>query len=50
MKNENKFPHLIPGYDNSNEDHWQTYFENQLPNCHRIQQKEVGTNRCVTIG
>ena len=37
---------IIPGYGNSNEDHWQTYFENQLPNCHRIQQKSWNKPLC----
>lgn len=30
---------IIPGYGNSGSTHWQTYFENNLPNCSRIQQK-----------
>lgn len=29
---------IIPGYGNSDEDHWQTYFEKILPNCQRINQ------------
>ncbi len=29
---------FIPGYGNSDEGHWQTYFENQLTNSYRIQQ------------
>lgn len=30
---------IIPGYGNSDENHWQTYFEKQLPNSFRIEQK-----------
>ncbi|MCX6180656.1 MAG: alpha/beta fold hydrolase [Bacteroidetes bacterium] len=29
---------ILPGYGNSDEGHWQTYFEKQLPNCHRVLQ------------
>ena len=29
----------IPGYGNSGDDHWQSYFESQLDNCTRINQK-----------
>lgn len=28
---------IIPGYSNSDEDHWQSYFERNLPNSTRIQ-------------
>lgn len=30
---------ILPGYGNSGEDHWQSYFEKTLPNCSRIEQK-----------
>jgi uncharacterized protein len=30
---------IVPGYGNSGVDHWQTYIENNLTNCTRIQQK-----------
>lgn len=30
---------LLPGYGNSGPEHWQTYFEKNLPNCSRISQK-----------
>jgi uncharacterized protein len=29
---------IIPGYGNSGPDHWQTYFENKLPNSFRVNQ------------
>jgi uncharacterized protein len=29
----------IPGYGNSGPAHWQTYFENRIPGCNRIQQR-----------
>lgn len=29
----------VPGYGNSGQAHWQTYFENSLPGCIRIEQK-----------
>ena len=29
---------IVPGYGNSGPDHWQTYFENALPRCIRINQ------------
>ncbi|WP_068473774.1 RBBP9/YdeN family alpha/beta hydrolase [Saccharicrinis aurantiacus] len=28
----------LPGYGNSGPEHWQTYFEQKLDNCHRIEQ------------
>lgn len=31
---------IIPGLGNSGQDHWQTWFENTIPNCKRIEQKE----------
>jgi uncharacterized protein len=31
---------IIPGLGNSGPAHWQTWFEQQLPNCKRIEQKE----------
>lgn len=31
---------IIPGLGNSGPAHWQTWFEQSLPNCKRIQQKE----------
>lgn len=30
---------IVPGYGNSGVEHWQTYFENKLPNSFRVQQK-----------
>lgn len=30
---------IVPGYGNSGPEHWQTHFENTLPNCTRINQK-----------
>jgi predicted alpha/beta hydrolase family esterase len=30
---------IVPGFGNSGPEHWQTYFENSLPNCERILQK-----------
>lgn len=30
---------ILPGFGNSGEDHWQTYFLERLPNCQRIEQK-----------
>jgi uncharacterized protein len=29
---------IIPGYGNSGDEHWQTYFETKLDNCSRINQ------------
>lgn len=37
---------ILPGYGNSNENHWQSYFEKQLPNCHRVAQKSWDNPRC----
>jgi uncharacterized protein len=37
---------FIPGYGNSDKDHWQTHFENQLTNCHRIEQKSWENPLC----
>ena len=37
---------ILPGYGNSDENHWQTYFEKQLPNSFRIQQKSWGKPIC----
>lgn len=37
---------IIPGHGNSGEDHWQTYFENNLTNCTRIQQKSWDKPLC----
>jgi uncharacterized protein len=30
---------IVPGYGNSGPEHWQTYFENTLPGCIRINQQ-----------
>ncbi|MEY3416651.1 MAG: hypothetical protein RL711_6 [Bacteroidota bacterium] len=30
---------IIPGFGNSDQKHWQTYFEKHLTNCVRVQQK-----------
>lgn len=30
---------IIPGYGNSGANHWQTHFEQVLPNCERVMQK-----------
>ena len=30
---------IVPGYGNSGPEHWQTHFENTLPNCTRINQE-----------
>lgn len=37
---------IIPGYGNSGPNHWQTYFESQLPNCKRIEQKSWDKPLC----
>ncbi|MBK8808728.1 MAG: serine hydrolase family protein [Bacteroidales bacterium] len=37
---------IIPGYGNSESEHWQTYFEEKLPNCIRIQQKSWDSPIC----
>ncbi|MBL7781750.1 MAG: serine hydrolase family protein [Saprospiraceae bacterium] len=31
---------IVPGYGDSNAQHWQTYFEHQLPNARRVVQKD----------
>jgi hypothetical protein len=38
---------IVPGYGNSGDDHWQTYFEKNLPNCRRIEQKSWIEPRCL---
>ncbi len=38
----------IPGLGNSDPTHWQTYFEEHLPNCKRILQSEWNAPDCVT--
>lgn len=37
---------ILPGYGNSDEDHWQTYFEKKLPQCHRIVQNSWDNPVC----
>ena len=37
----------VPGLGNSGEKHWQTFFEQSLPNIQRIQQTEWDTPRCI---
>ena len=37
---------FIPGYGNSDENHWQTYFEKQLTNAFRIDQKSWDQPLC----
>jgi uncharacterized protein len=37
---------IIPGYGNSGEKHWQTYFESRLPNSFRIPQKSWDKPLC----
>jgi predicted alpha/beta hydrolase family esterase len=37
---------IIPGYGNSDEDHWQSYFEKQLTNSCRVQQKSWDKPLC----
>ena len=36
----------LPGYGNSDEKHWQTYFESKLPNSSRIQQESWEKPEC----
>jgi len=38
---------LLPGLGNSSEEHWQTYFENTLPNCTRIIQEDWENPICT---
>ncbi len=45
MKSETTYL-FIPGFGNSDEDHWQTYFEKQLTNSHWIQQKSWDKPQC----
>jgi uncharacterized protein len=37
---------IVPGYGNSNEGHWQTYFQQQLKNAHRIMQQSWDKPNC----
>jgi predicted alpha/beta hydrolase family esterase len=37
----------VPGLWNSGPKHWQSLWEQKLPNCHRIEQKEWATPRCA---
>lgn len=37
---------IVPGLGNSGPDHWQTYFEQTLNNCKRIEQKEWDAPDC----
>ncbi len=37
---------IIPGFGNSGENHWQTYFEKHLPNCTRIEQQSWDKPLC----
>ncbi len=37
---------IVPGLGNSGPDHWQTYFEQTLSNCKRIEQKEWDAPDC----
>ncbi len=37
---------IVPGLGNSGEAHWQTYFEQVLPNCRRIVQQEWDAPAC----
>jgi uncharacterized protein len=37
---------IVPGLGNSGEAHWQTYFEQVLPNCRRIEQQEWDAPVC----
>jgi uncharacterized protein len=39
---------IIPGLGNSGPQHWQTYFEQQVPNCKRIHQEEWDAPDCTT--
>ncbi|MBM3455956.1 MAG: serine hydrolase family protein [Bacteroidetes bacterium] len=45
MNSETNFL-VIPGYGNSDKDHWQTFFETQLTNCHRIEQESWENPQC----
>ncbi len=36
----------LPGLGGSDEKHWQSYFEKNLPNCKRIQQKDWDNPNC----
>jgi uncharacterized protein len=38
---------LIPGWENSGPDHWQTHFERGIPNCVRVEQRDWYTPRCT---
>ncbi len=38
---------IVPGYGNSDEKHWQSYFEKKLPNCGRLIQKSWESPFCV---
>lgn len=38
---------IIPGYGNSDSEHWQTYFEKRLPDCVRVQQKSWEKPMCI---
>jgi predicted alpha/beta hydrolase family esterase len=38
---------IVPGFGNSDINHWQTYFERQLPNCTRIEQKSWDKPLCI---
>jgi uncharacterized protein len=38
---------IIPGLGNSGPQHWQTYFEQQLPDAKRIEQKEWDAPDCT---
>jgi uncharacterized protein len=37
---------IIPGYGGSGEEHWQSYFERNLANCKRVQQKSWDKPLC----
>ncbi len=37
---------IVPGLGNSGPAHWQTYFEQALPNCRRIEQQEWDAPDC----
>ena len=37
---------IIPGYEGSDENHWQSYFEKRLPNCYRVDQKSWDNPEC----
>lgn len=37
---------IVPGLGNSGPEHWQTYFEQALSNCKRIEQKEWDAPDC----